>query len=182
MRPALRSRTPILVSLGLLVLCTWAVARRADAQYFGRNQVRYQTFDFRLLKTEHFDLYYYPQEAAAAGLAARMAERWYGRLSRLLGRELSRRQPIILYASHPHFQQTTALFGGVGEGVGGVTEPFKRRVVLPLAGPLAETDHVLGHELVHAFQYDMATRNDVEGHPAGPGVMALPLWFIEGMA
>jgi len=180
MRPALRSRTPILVSLGLLVLCTWAVARRAEAQYFGRNQVRYQTFDFRLLKTEHFDLYYYPEEAAAAGLAARMAERWYGRLSRLLGRELSRRQPIILYASHPHFQQTTALFGGVGEGVGGVTEPFKRRVVLPLAGPLAETDHVLGHELVHAFQFEITARSGAAFTP--PTAVAMPLWFIEGMA
>src|SRR5687767_12406642 len=59
---------------------------------------------------------------------------------------------------------------------------FKRRIVLPFAGGLAETDHVLGHELVHAFQFDMAAARDFEGNPVGPGVMALPLWFIEGMA
>ena len=34
----------------------------------------------------------------------------------------------------------------------------KRRIILPFAGGLAETDHVLGHELVHAFQFDMASR------------------------
>jgi hypothetical protein len=45
---------------------------------------------------------------------------------------------------------------------------------------LAQTDHVLGHELVHAFQYDMG-----RGHGGvGPGAIVeqLPLWFIEGMA
>jgi hypothetical protein len=41
------------------------------------------------------------------------------------------------------------------EGTGGVTEPLRRRIVLPMAGPLADTDHVIGHELVHAFQFDI---------------------------
>jgi len=41
------------------------------------------------------------------------------------------------------------------------------------------TDHVLGHELVHAFQYDMTNTNASSGNS---GAMSLPLWFIEGMA
>ena len=48
-----------------------------------------------------------------------------------------------------------------------MTESFKRRVVLPFAGSLAETDHVLGHELVHAFQYAM-TRARSSGGFARP--------------
>lgn len=79
----------------------------ASAQYFGQNKVQYRTFDFQILKTEHFDLYYYPEEEAAARDAARMAERWYQRLSTVLDHELSTRQPLILYASHPHFEQPT---------------------------------------------------------------------------
>ncbi len=71
--------------------------------------------------------------------------------------------------------------GSIDEGTGGVTEGMKRRVVLPMAGTLAETDHVLGHELVHAFQYDIAAqRASAERRRAG--VESLPLWFIEGMA
>ena len=53
-----------------------------------------------------------------------------------------------------------------------MTEGLQRRIVLPIAASLKETDHVLGHELVHAFQYDIL------GQEAGP----MPLWFIEGMA
>jgi hypothetical protein len=104
-----------------------------------------------------------------------MAERWYERLRSVLGHELRGRQPILLYAGHPDFQQTNAIAGHLHEATGGVTEAEKRRVVLPFAGPLAETDHVLGHELVHAFQYDiMGGRNRA--------ALRLPLWFVEGMA
>ena len=151
----------------------------AQGGYFGQNKVQYRKFDFKVLKTEHFDIYFYPEEEQGARMAARMAERWYGRISRLLTHELRGRQPLILYASGPHFRQTNTIEGEIGEGTGGVTEAYKRRIVLPLAGPLQATDHVLGHELIHAFQYDISGTN-VNTNTAG--ALALPLWFIEGMA
>ena len=167
----------------LLLLPVLAMlASPAGAQYFGQNKVQYHDFDFKVLKTDHFDIYYYPEEQAAVALAARMAERWYARLSTVLGHELSSRQPIILYAAHTHFEQTNVLEGEIPEGTGGVTEALRRRMILPFAGGLAETDHVLGHEMVHAFQYDMATRATGEGNESAIGVLTLPLWFIEGMA
>jgi Tol biopolymer transport system component len=156
-------------------------AGRAEAQYFGRNKVQYEDFDFQVLKTEHFDIHYYPEARDAVEQTARMAERWYARLSRVLNHELSGRQIIILYADHPDFEQTTVLSGSIGEGTGGVTEAFKRRVVLPMAGSLAETDHVVGHELVHAFQYDITSRAGALGGGL-PAVAGMPLWFVEGMS
>ena len=97
-------------------------------------KVVYEKFDFKVLKTEHFDIYYYPEEETAVQLAGRMAERWYSRLQRLLRHDLSPRQPIILYAAHPHFEQTNVLPGELGEGTGGVTESIKR-IIMPFAGP-----------------------------------------------
>ena len=80
----------------------------AGAQYFGRNKVQYQSFRFKVLATEHFDLYYYDDERQMAELAGRMAERWYKRLSKVMSHELRGRQPLIIYASHPHFEQTNS--------------------------------------------------------------------------
>lgn len=151
------------------------------AQYFGRNKVQYKTFDFEVLSTEHFDVYFYPEERIVAELSARLAERWYARLSQVLKHGLSGRQPLILYASHPDFEQTNVITGELGEGTGGVTESLRRRIVLPLAGPLSETDHVIGHELVHAFQYDMGAADQQGGAMRG-GMERLPLWFVEGLA
>jgi Tol biopolymer transport system component len=153
----------------------------AAAQYFGRNKVQYQAFRFDVLHTEHFHIYYYAEEKAAASLVARMAERWYARHAASLQHQLHGPQPLILYASHPQFEQTNAISGELDEATGGVTEVLRRRIVLPLAGPLAETDHVIGHELVHAFQYDI-TGEGRGGNSAIPSATRMPLWFIEGMA
>ena len=168
--------------LPIVAVLALAIAAPADAQYFGQNKVQYQDFDFKVLKTKNFDIYYYPEEEAAVEQAGRLAERWYARFSRLLNHRFGRRQPLILYASHPHFEQTNVLQGFIGEGTGGATEVLKRRVVMPLAGPLAETDHVLGHELVHAFQFDMTGRGGTASSSNIPNAVRLPLWFIEGMA
>ncbi len=166
--------------LSALVLAAWVSP--VHAQYFGRNKVQYERFDFRVLKTEHFDIHFYPPEEAAAAHAARMSERWYARLSSILDHELSGRQPLILYASSPEFQQTNAVGGALGEGTGGVTEALKRRIVLPTGGTLGDLDHVIGHELVHAFQYDITGNGRPNSLGALPAASRLPLWFIEGMA
>ncbi|MBA2245463.1 MAG: PD40 domain-containing protein [Gemmatimonadetes bacterium] len=152
------------------------------AQYFGRNQVQYRTFDFRILQTEHFDVYYYPEAEEAARDAGRLAERWYARFSRILDHEFTERQPLILFANHPEFQQNNVV-GDLGEGVQGVTEVFKQRIVMPFMHSYQDTDHLIGHELVHAFQYDISGFGR-----AGGGLeqaarrFQVPLWFVEGMA
>jgi Tol biopolymer transport system component len=155
-----------------------------DAQYFGRNNPQYRTFDWQVLRTQHFDIYYYPEAEVGIRDAGRMAERWYERLSRILGHEFRVRQPLILYASHADFQQTNILGSPVGEGTGGVTESLKQRIIMPLAHTYAETDHVLGHELVHAFQYDLSGLGRSAGSidAGGRAFATAPLWFTEGMA
>ena len=71
-------RSPVTVLLAALLIFSSAVP--SSAQYFGRNKVQYERFDFKVLATEHFDIYYYPEEEAAVRIAARMAERWHARL------------------------------------------------------------------------------------------------------
>src|SRR5690606_14551751 len=130
-----------------------------------------------------FDIYFYPETQQATEITARLAERWNARLSRMLDHTLTSRQPLIMYAAPAHFRQTNVVGGAVGEGTGGVTEGLRRRVVMPYAGALADTDHVLGHELVHAYQYDLAAQVALRSGGSGlAGIGRLPLWFIEGMA
>ena len=156
------------ISLSLLL------STAASAQYFGRNKVEYVDFDFRILATEHFDIHYYPREEKAAAIAAQLAERWYARFSALLDHRFAGRQPLVLYGSQPEFAQTNVVSGLLPDSVGGVTDAARRRITMPFAPTLAETNRVLGHEIVHAFQFDIARRNG--------GDTGQPLWFIEGMA
>lgn len=180
-RPSLRplrryAAAALLVGVALGALVT----SPALAQYFGRNQVQWERFDFHVLQTEHFDIYYYPERNRAVEDVARMAERWYQRLSRALGHQLSERKPIVLYADKADFQQTTISGGLIGQGVGGFTESLQNRLVMPLTGSYADTDHVLGHEMVHVFQFDIL--QTVSARLRNQRVQPLPLWMTEGLA
>jgi Tol biopolymer transport system component len=165
-------------SIVVVAVAATTVPSIAQAQYFGRNKVQYQTFDFRVLSTQHYDLHYYPAESLATADAARMAERWYARLSSSMRHQFNKK-PLVFYADHPDFEQTNVIGGFIDQSTGGVTESMRDRVVMPFTGVYAENDHVLGHEMVHVFQYDIASSPTSGGYQ---GLSQLPLWLIEGMA
>jgi Tol biopolymer transport system component len=165
----------------VLLACLVSTPGLLSAQYFGRNKVQYTDFDFKVIQTEHFDVYYYDRERTAALDAARMAERSYARLSKVLNHEFRERKPIILYASQTDFMQTNATEVS-SEGTGGVTDFARNRAVMPFTGAYADFEHVMTHEMAHQFQYDIWSRGR-----AGAGINTLiaiapPLWFAEGMA
>ncbi|MEO8909111.1 MAG: peptidase S9, partial [Gemmatimonadaceae bacterium] len=167
-----------ILAIAAVLMC----ATRLDAQqYFGMNQVQYRHFDWRVIETEHWLVHYYPEEKAGAMDAARMAERSYARLSRVLDHQFREKKPIVLFASRAEFAQNNVT-GDLGEGTGGVTEYARGRMILPLTGDLGSFEHVLTHEMVHEFQYDIIARGK-----AGANVQTLnqidpPYWFMEGMA
>jgi Tol biopolymer transport system component len=147
--------------------------------YFGQNKVHYKNFDWKIFRTEHFDVHYYTEEAEAAQDAARMAERGYDYLSETLEHRIEKRIPLVLYASLNDFQQTNVVSEMLDDGTRGVTEGLKHRVTLPITGSYREFNHVLVHELVHAFQFDLITNGKGK---AALGRFNPPLWFMEGMA
>src|SRR6478735_10316484 len=110
---------------GLVVLL---FATRLDAQqYFGMNQVQYKHFDWKVIETEHWLVHYYPEERAGAMDAARMAERSYARLSKVLDHQFREKKPIIVFSSRSEFGQNNVT-GDLGEGTGGVTEASRHRM------------------------------------------------------
>jgi hypothetical protein len=165
--------------LALFIISFAIVQNGRGQEYFGENKVQYDQFRFAVYKTPHFDVHYYPEEAEAAKLMAQMAEVWYDRISKVLRFEFIQPNPIILYASPEHFAQTDVIPGILGEGIGGVTEGGRNRVILPLSANWRDNNHVLGHELVHAFQYRMLSEGD---STSLRNVANVPLWMIEGLA
>jgi Tol biopolymer transport system component len=166
-------------TLALLALVFGAMPLTLDAQYFGRNKPRYESFDFKVLQTPHFEIYHYLDNSQLVTALANQAEHWYLLHQATLQDTFKQKNPLIFYNDHADFQQTNAVFGEISIGTGGVTEGLKNRVVLPIAMSNAQTKHVLGHELVHAFQYHMILAGDSTSmqHLAN-----LPLWMIEGLA
>ena len=147
---------------------------------FGQNKIHYRDFEWQVLRGEHVDLYYYPEEDELARLALVYAEESFDTLEVKFGHSPRRRIPMIIYASHADFEQTNILPFVPPEGILGVTEFLKRRVALPFNGNYAQFRHTLRHELVHFFQLSILSETR-RRHPRRVRVR-LPLWWSEGLA
>ena len=165
-----------IVSLVLLLM----LPNLVSAQYFGQNKMRYKKLNFKVTETPHFEIYSYLKNDSLSKWLAKEAEVWYEVHQQVFQDTFLRKNPLVIYNNHPEFQQTTTISGEIGVGTGGVTEAFKQRVVMPVMQINQQTRHVLGHELVHAFQYRML----MEGRDTTrlESVANIPLWMVEGMA
>lgn len=162
----------------LLVLKT----ENSIAQGFGRNKPHYETFPFNVKESPHFLLHYYLTNDSLATALVDKCERWYLLHQKIFHDTITERQknPVIIYNNHADFQQTTAIEGSISVGTGGVTEGLRNRVVLPVMELNGQTNHVLGHELVHMFQYRMM--KNPEDSISLSDMQNMPLWMIEGLA
>jgi hypothetical protein len=172
------TRPPSLaIKQSLLLLSLIFFSIFSEAQYFGRNKVLYRDFDFKVTQTQNFDIYNYLENENVKRRLAHRTEQWYSMHQAVLRDSFSQRNPFIMYNHHAHFQQTRVIGGQIDVGTGGVTEALKNRVIMPFMESNAQTDHVLGHELVHAFQFDM-----IRDSFSLNALNNLPLWLVEGMA
>lgn len=171
MRRFLRYILPLL----LLTQCA-----SAQFYYFGRNKVQYTEFEWKVLRTEHFDIYYYTEMRELAQRGAFLAEESYKHLEQKFNHNVANRIPLIFYSSHLHFQQTNVTPGFIPEGVGGFFEFLKGRVVIPFQGSMEQFAHVIRHELVHVFMHSKLNRVLTDHRQSQD--KAPPLWFTEGLA
>jgi len=161
----------------LLVLLSFC--SELSAQYFGRNKPRYRDFKFEVKATEHFDIYYYMDNPEFVDRLGQWSEMWYDHHYSIFEDSIEFQNPIMFYNNHADFQQNNAISSSLGPGTGGVTEAFKNRVVMPVTFTHQQTNHVLGHELVHAFQFNNIVRGDSTGLK---NLANLPIWMSEGLA
>lgn len=165
----------------VLVFCV-AATNMLSAQYFGtfgQNKPNYESFEYEVEQTPHFEIYHYLNNPERLKELASQSEHWYHMHQRVLNDTIQGKNPLIFYNDHADFQQTNAISGAIGVGTGGVTEAFKNRVIMPIAMSNQQTHHVLGHELVHAFQYNMIINGD---STSLRNLSNLPLWLVEGLA
>jgi len=168
--------------LALTTVCLMVFSSSVLAQYltFGKNKVQYDSFDWRLLESEHFRLYFYPAEEELARIALEMGEEGYENLRRYFIHEIDRPIPLIIYSSHQDFEQTNVTPFLLPEGVAGLTEYRRGRVLIPFNGSLNDFRTTIHHELVHVFQLSLEERVFTRrSRTSAPGT---PLWFIEGLA
>ena len=149
---------------------------------FGKNKVQYRTYDWKYIESKHFDIYYYDSTKALAEFTAIEGENAVKSIQKTLNYNIDKRIPIIIYNSKNEFQQTNVINSYLPEGIGGVTELYKNRVVLPFLGNMAQFKHVIHHELVHAVLNEMFYGGSIQSALTRGNLAEIPIWMNEGLA
>ena len=152
------------------------------ANQFGKNIVQYKDFDWYYTQTEHFDIYVSDSTGYHLQFLKKDSEEAYDKIEKLFNWSLKDRVSVIIYSSHNDFQQTNVIGSHLPEGVGGVTELLKNRVVIPFDGSYKEFKDVLYHELVHAFINDCVYGGSLKGMISSQITVRIPMWMNEGLA
>ena len=175
----LRCRYRGLVSACLALLLVTVTTEGLNAQagrvpFYGKNRVKYDKFDWHIYKTDHFEIYYYPELEEHLERVTSYAESAYQQVSANLQHELAFVVPLIIFKTHSEFEQQNLIPGASPEGVGAFAEPQRNRIVLPLDEPPDGLYRLITHELTHIFMFDVVPRSLIRA--------SVPLWVDEGMA
>jgi WD40 repeat protein len=161
----------ILILLPVLISACFATG-------YGRNKVQIGAQEWWEIQGRHFTIYF-PQggEIPAESLLVH-TERELLELSEEFNYMPEEPIPIVLYVSPGTFRQTDINPYEISQAVGGFTEFYKSRIVVPFTGYWSEFRHLIAHELNHAFIYDMLYKRSLLNIISG----GTPLWMMEGLA
>lgn len=174
-----RTRCGALLSVAAAALLCAVLPQELAAQtafvpYYGKNQIRYDNFDWHIYTTDHFEIYYYPEIEHHLERVAGYAESAYQLISSDLKHDLAGKVPLILFKTSSEFQQQNVIPGAAQEGVGAFAEPTRERIVMPLDEPPDLLYRLVVHELTHQFQFDIIPTSLIR--------RTVPLWMNEGQA
>src|SRR5688572_8443264 len=160
--------------VAVLTLATTVAAQTPYIPYHGKNQVRYDKFEWWTYETDHFTIYYYPEIEPHLERMAGYAESAYQHVSSELKYDLAHKVPLILFQTSSEFQQQNVIPGAAQEGVGAFAEPMRQRIVMPMDEPPDLLYRLIVHELTHQFEFDMIPTSLVRRN--------VPLWVNEGLS
>ena len=171
------ARLPVAATafIAALVLApSLALAQTPFIPYFGKNQIRYDNFDWQIYETDHFEIFYYPEIEPHLARVAGYAENAYQHISAELKYDLAFKVSLILFKTSSEFQQQNVIPGAAQEGVGAFAEPMRTRIVMPLDDPPDLLYRLIVHELTHQFEFDIIPTSLIRRN--------VSLWVNEGLS
>ncbi|MBI3264503.1 MAG: BamA/TamA family outer membrane protein [Acidobacteria bacterium] len=170
-------RSPFLLAgvVGLaLAMAGPATAQTQFIPYYGKNLIHYDTFDWHIYQTDHFEIFYYPAIESHLERIAGYVESAYQQVSADLKHDLATRVPIIIFKTHSEFEQENVIPGAAQEGVAAFAESTQGRMLLPIDDPPDLLYGLIVHELTHVFEFDIIPQSLIRRN--------IPLWVNEGLS
>lgn len=166
-----------------VMVCIVGIALPLFGQYYyEKNKIQREVTPTYTYETEHFSVYVEEGGEQLAHFSGDILEEAYKSHSADFGFGLEVKIPVIIYKSQPDFASTNIILEPIEEAVGGFSETFKNRIVVPFSGSYSELRQVLQHELAHIFQFELYYSLTLSNLFAIIPGFTPPLWIMEGSA
>src|SRR5688572_33491880 len=118
-----RTRCGALLSVTAAALLFAVLPQEIAAQtqyipYYGKNQIRYDNFEWHIYTTDHFEIYYYPEIESHLERVTSYAESAYQQVSSDLKHDLAFKIPLVLFKTQSEFQQQNIEASELPEEIG----------------------------------------------------------------
>lgn len=172
----------LITLLSILSLCVQKGYAQNSKVTFGKNRVQYKAFNWRVLSTVNFDVYYYDNGARMANFAALFLESQFDRITDLLGYTPYAKTKIFIYNSVTDLQQSNVGLDKDFVGNGGKTNFFKAQVEVPYTGNETKFKQELKLGISQMFINEMMFGGSLKDMLQSSYVGSFPEWFLEGAA
>ena len=173
----------------ILLLCFWVgiMANTTAQNYpsleqFGKNRIQYRNFNWKIVRTANFEIYFYQDGNTLANLTAQYAESEFDRITELLGYTPYNRIKIFLYNSPQELAQSNIGISVVGELDSREIDLAKSRLEIAFTGDQISFRKRLIHDVSMLFVYDMLYGGSLKDALQSSLLLTLPDWFMPGIA
>ncbi|WP_041264099.1 PD40 domain-containing protein [Bernardetia litoralis] len=153
-----------------------------EIDQFGKNRVQYQTFDWKYITSDNFEIYYYEGGYEMALLTARYAESDFGRMTQFLGFAPYNKTKIFVYRSIGELQQSNIGINDQDFNIGGQTNLGKSVVEIAFSEYREAYRKELLREISNSLLSEMMYGGSLKETLQSSFLLSLPNWLMSGAA
>lgn len=175
-----RTHTGILTCALLFFL---SISFTSDAQMsqdqFGKNRIQYKKFEWKLVSTDNFDVYYYFEGESLAPIAATHVESVFRKLEAGLGYSNLNKTKVLIYNSVSDLQQSNIGLQH-NSSVGGSTNLVKPTVEVAFTGDLMTFREDLTEGIARTWIKVILFGGSFKEVLQSSYFLSLPEWYVNG--
>jgi hypothetical protein len=149
--------------------------------FYGKNRVQHKNFDWSILQSQNFEIYFYKGGESIAKMAAGYAESDFTRMTDLVGYSPYTKTKIFIYNSVADLQQSNIGIDAQGYSTGGQTKFFRPEIELAFTGDKASFRKEINRSVASALVFEMMYGGSLKDLIKSAYFLTLPDWFIPGV-
>lgn len=178
----MRNQYILMLGLWLAGLGVATAQNYPSLERFGKNRIQYRSFEWKIVRTSNFEIYYYQDGSQIANLTAQYAESEFDRITELLGYTPYNRVKIFLFNSPEELAQSNIGLTAQGGVSSREQNLSKSRIELAFTGDQISFRQQIIRDVAMLFVYDMLYGGSLKDALQSSLLLTLPDWFMPGIA